>query len=69
MTTYIGPPEECDLCGDNITTAFVDGRMKLGGSWANMCIRCYEEHGAGLGLGLGQHYELAADGNYHKTKG
>lgn len=67
-------PTACDLTGhvgglhDNITERgeFVDGRTKMG-PWANMCVRCHDRHGVGLGTGKGQRYTRQADGKWLKT--
>ena len=42
----------CDF--DRHHTATYDARTKMG-PWAFMCEACFERHGAGLGMGLGQH--------------
>lgn len=47
---------DCDLCG-NGTKADYDAKTKLG-PWANMCQAHYDELGVGLGLGLGQKFEV-----------
>lgn len=65
---YVNPPEMCDLCGRTIQNDFVDGRIKSG-HWANMCFRCYEENGVGLGTGKGQHYVKGHNGNFIKMEG
>lgn len=51
-------PEKCDLCGLKLKTQkfWVDGRTRMG-PWANMCPRCFEQNGVGLGLGAGQKYD------------
>lgn len=55
--TWAGPaPEVCDFSADHrIVDEFVDGATVYG-PWANMCMRCFREHGRGLGTGRGQHY-------------
>jgi len=50
----------CDFCKTNLTKqefppAYVDGKTHLG-PWANMCIKCWNLHGVGLGIGKGQIY-------------
>jgi len=51
-------PEKCDLCGLKLKSQkfFVDGRTRMG-PWANMCPRCFEQYGVGLGTGAGQKYD------------
>ena len=60
-------PETCDLCQQPMNRIlnkqwFVDGKISLrhvaAGRWANMCPRCFEMYGEGLGLGKGQKYDL-----------
>jgi len=56
VKTWAGEPGDCDLCGRPFTTIFIDGAMQRG-SWANMCLMCFEQHGVGIGTGRGQKYE------------
>jgi hypothetical protein len=42
----------CDMCGNR--PAAIDGKVKYATAWAYMCIPCWEQHGVGLGVGLGQ---------------
>lgn len=63
MTTHwIGDvPEKCDLCRGLMRSHgehWVDGKVRGFGPWANMCERCFEECGVGLGTGIGQKYNL-----------
>lgn len=73
MTTYINPPDKCDMCGaalydrERTREIFYDGKTKQG-PWANMCRACFLQHGVGLGLGRGQEYTLSA-GGFVKTGG
>ncbi len=53
---YVNPPENCDVCGFAVGSEFVDGKT-LQGSWANMCVSCFQKMGVGLGEGLGQWYQ------------
>lgn len=57
-----GSPTECDLCSGALKKAgaYVDGAIKSGG-WANMCLPCFVKHGAGLGWGKAQLYQLAGE--------
>lgn len=68
------PPESCDFCGAAFEKKeyFVDGQTQSG-AWANMCNRCYEKNGTGIGWGTGQLYrnrgihgwQCIAGGNPH----
>lgn len=51
------PPKECDLCHNELTNTFVDGKT-IWGPWANMCTRCHGEFGFGFGTGNGQEFSL-----------
>lgn len=51
-------PPMCDICGDPLTKWFVDGKTEMG-SWVIMCPGCFKVYGVGLGVGLGQKYNVA----------
>ena len=54
--TWVVVPEirNCDMCHqDPPVPAYADGKTTFG-PWANMCKPCFEIHGVGLGLGIGQ---------------
>ena len=54
--TWVVVPEirNCDMCHqDPPVPAYADGKTAFG-PWANMCKSCFEVHGVGLGLGMGQ---------------
>lgn len=56
---WMGPmPEKCDLCSLKLKSQkyWVDGRTRMG-PWANMCPRCFEQYGIGVGQGSGQKYD------------
>lgn len=53
---WFGSKPKCDFCKCEPEARFVDGKTRLG-PWAIMCEACYEFHGRGIGLGLGQMYE------------
>lgn len=55
--------KECEL-----TNEFIDGATKFG-PWANMCPACFGKNGRGLGMGVGQRYKKATDGNFYKVEG
>ncbi len=53
---WLGPLPNCEACKmvyGNIVPASYDARTKAG-PWAYLCVTCFNEHGVGLGLGLGQ---------------
>ena len=50
-------PTQCEICGEALTNAFIDGRIKVG-FWATMCLACHKEVGVGLGVGRGQRYSM-----------
>lgn len=50
-TAYVSAIPDCDFHPG--TPATVDGRTSTG-QWANMCGRCHDAHGVGLGTGKGQ---------------
>jgi hypothetical protein len=49
-------PTRCDICNQRLISYFIDGATR--GPWALMCGTCHKIHGRGLGLGLGQKYDL-----------
>lgn len=55
-TTIAGPRPACDLCG---APARYDAKTKQG-PWGYLCQDDFENHGIGLGTGLGQ--ELIVEG-------
>jgi hypothetical protein len=61
-------PVSCDVCSKPFETSFIDGATR-GGPWANMCLRCHREIGAGIGQGQGQLYQRQTDGRWLKTEG
>lgn len=66
---WTGDPEKCNLCGNVITTHFVDGKVAGYSSWAIMCPDCFRDFGLGLGLGRGQLYEKQPNERYMKIEG
>jgi hypothetical protein len=67
---WIGdPPDQCNICGSEITTTFVDGRTRAHGSWACMCLACHQGYGVGLGTGNGQVFTKQDDGQWLKVEG
>lgn len=69
VRTWAGTaPTICDLNGEKLETAFVDGRLRFGG-WGMFCVTCHEQFGIGLGTGRGQKYEKQPSGVWLKTGG
>ena len=66
--TYINPPKQCDICQGEFGSTMYDARTS-GGRWGNLCHKCFEEHGVGLGTGLGQMYQRIDDGPFVKEEG
>ncbi len=50
-------PEKCDICGTWFEKVFFDAKTR-GGQWGLLCSTCCQEHGIGIGTGLGQKYSL-----------
>lgn len=51
-------PTHCQLCGEPLHDAFIDGRTVFG-PWAIMCLSCHRISGfEPLGIGTGQKYSL-----------
>lgn len=53
----------CDFCalnGDTTVPAQYDGATRQG-PWANMCVTHFTLYGRGLGLGVGQRYEVVVE--------
>lgn len=49
-------PEQCEVCDGSLEDGFVDGKMKISGRWAIMCLGCFMVYGVGLGVDHGQEY-------------
>jgi hypothetical protein len=60
------PPTKCDLCGCDLTVRkfLIDGRLRGGLTWANMCSNCFFQRAQGLGWGNGQLYQRQTDGRW-----
>jgi len=74
--TWVGThPTHCQICEEEITDQFIDGRTrsitsdKTAGPWAVMCVRCHGNYGVGLGTGHGQKYQRGTDGVFNKVEG
>jgi hypothetical protein len=50
--------EYCDFCRRKLADGglYVDGSVKDGRQWANMCISCFKAKGSGIEWGIGQLY-------------
>lgn len=67
--TYANPPTRCDLCGTLIIDEFIDALIPRYGKWGNIDPACAVGNGVQFGTGLGQRYQLKADGLFHKVEG
>ena len=65
---WAGDPAECDICNKPFGKLMYDARTSMGG-WGNLCSRCFNRYGVGLGVGKGQRYSLQDDGRWLKTGG
>ncbi len=63
--------ESCDGCGSSLLARglFVDGRLQNQLGWANMCVQCFTERGAGVGWGMGQLYARQTNGDWRLVAG
>jgi hypothetical protein len=50
-------PVNCDYCKAPLEGHFVDGAIYTG-QWGILCDTCHQAFGKGLGLGIGQRYNL-----------
>jgi hypothetical protein len=55
---WIGDVDRCDLCNHDLANDryMIDGQTTAG-FWANMCSRCFKEHGKQIAWGYGQLYQ------------
>lgn len=53
-----GQTSTCNVCEQELRQydTFYDARLKRG-PWALMCRACWQRHGLGVGLGVGQEYD------------
>lgn len=53
------PPDSCDYCSKGMSESvfFVDGKVRDGIQWANMCPDCFFVHGEAVRWGAGQLYQ------------
>ena len=60
---WMGDLDDCDLCQEPFASLrFMVDAILPGAMGANVCARCFFEHGRGLGTGYGQIYETKAEG-------
>ncbi len=68
QTTWSGS-HNCDICGKLCENTLYDARTRFG-TWGIMCEECFQKHGAGLGPGSGQKYQLNPNtGSFEKMAG
>ena len=67
-TYWLSPLDDaCQITGEPLKGVMYDAKTPLG--WANIGQAAFDHFGCRLGLGLGQKYELQADGRWLKTGG
>ena len=64
-------PETCGMCSKDLKEEkyYIDGALKRSGVWANMCPKCFFEHGENIGWGEGQLYMQETDGSWLLVSG
>lgn len=68
-TYWLSPvPDGCQLCGKPFDGIMFDANLP-GLGWGNYCKATFDRLGGRLGVGLGQRYELGADGKWLCTGG
>jgi len=61
-------PAHCDICRRELGSVMYDAKT-LSGPWGCLCPECWRRHTAKkLGVGLGQKYRRAADGQFHSVE-
>jgi hypothetical protein len=61
------PPTRRDCgCGRELTTGFVNGRLRGSAAWGNFAPECYST--LGLGMTRGQQWQLNAGGKFALVK-
>jgi len=65
------PSNDCDICGCRLQARglWIDGRVRGGLKWANMCADCFNDRGAGIGGGKGQLYARQPNGDWRLVAG
>lgn len=63
--------KRCDACGTPLDSRglYVDGKLKDGNGWANLCVPCFSVRGAGIAWGRGQLYARQPDGRWRLVAG
>lgn len=63
--------ENCDGCGGSLLVRglFIVRRLQNQLGWANMCVQCFAERGAGVGWGMGQLYARQPNGDWRLVAG
>ncbi len=62
--------KECDICHCLITgELYYAQRRDRPLEWATMCSKCFGKHGIRLGVGYGQKYVQAKDGEFYLVQG
>lgn len=63
------PPTRCECgCGRDLTTAFVDGRLRYCPAWGYFAPSCYASLGVGFGTGRGSQWQRNAAGKFAKVQ-
>ena len=64
-------PGKCDFCKCLFSERglYVDGRVRGGIMWANMCAHCFQENGVGIAWGTGQLYAKQPNGQWRCVAG
>jgi hypothetical protein len=65
------PSNDCDICGCRLQARglWIDGRVRGGLKWANMCADCFNDRGAGIGGGKGLLYARQPNGDWRLVAG
>ena len=68
---YAYDVDTCDFCRCSLTIRglFVDGRLRGEAIWGNMCAKCFDSKGAGIGWGSGQLYARQRNGDWRMVAG
>lgn len=68
---YSNASGSCDFCRQSLESLglLIDGRIRGEISWANMCVRCFNARGEGLGWGKGQLFARQPGGKWRLVAG
>lgn len=63
--------KRCDACGTPLDSRglYVDGKLKDGNGWANLCVPCFKARGVGIAWGRSQLYARQPDGRWRLVAG